>query len=63
MLSKFKKFQVKDEKLSFVKGGVTPEEYCATNTMIMQSCFNRGDTACMAAAGAAWREHCGGAQR
>jgi hypothetical protein len=39
-------------------GSVTREEYCATNTMIMQSCYNRGDNACIAAAGAAWTTEC-----
>ena len=37
---------------------VSPSEYCATNAAIMRYCFNIGDTACMAAAGAAWRANC-----
>ena len=53
-----KQFQISEEQKTFVNGGVTPEEYCATNQMIMQSCFNRGDTECMKNAGAAWEEHC-----
>jgi hypothetical protein len=58
MLEKFKQHQVSEESMKLIKGGVSPEEYCATNAMIMRSCFNAGDTACMAAAGAAWQAYC-----
>lgn len=59
-LKKFSQFKVSSEKLLSIKGGttVTVAEYCATNTMIMQSCYNSGDLACVAAAGAAWKANC-----
>lgn len=58
MLERFKKNKISFESMKFVLGGVTPEEYCATNQMIMQSCYNSGDLECVANAGAAWRANC-----
>ena len=53
-----KPFKLTDSSVKLITGGVTREEYCETNAMIMQSCYNKGDLDCMAAGGAAWEEHC-----
>lgn len=49
----------KDQAMQITGGHVTTrEEYCEQNATIMSGAFNRGDTDTMAAAGAAWEEHC-----
>jgi hypothetical protein len=55
---KFEQFQIGKSALISIKGGVTRQEYCATNAMIMRSCFNSGDTTCLTNAGAAWEANC-----
>jgi hypothetical protein len=55
---KFGQYALTQTEMQAVKGGVSREEYCATNAQIMQYCWSVPDHTCLQNGAAAWQTHC-----